>query len=255
MLPLFVYFLSSFMIPDWKGGCTYGWVDCFYLGKLTLTPIVLLATGALYAVELFEPGRLSDKGAALALFLGSLTAAVCFLFGLLYVAELKGAAIFLFVPLYIAVWHGVRAWKLRSAFGSDPLAWMLAFIGSIPLWVWSVLWSKQLYASLPSTAPDCFVVTAASHGHASFVGPFIKVAHKGNRRRANLQLATLWQFESLWRNRSPHSHAMFRRAYNRVGPAVAKRINHPVLADMAYILIKPVELAARLILNLNRNQI
>jgi len=254
MLPLFVFFLSSFLIPEWKGGCTYGWVDCFYLGKLALSPIVLWATGALYAVELFEPGRLRDKDAALALFLGSIVAGVCFLFGLLYAPELKGISLFLFVPFYIAVWHGFRAWKLRSTFGSDPLPWMLVFIGSIPFWVWSVIWSKQLYANLPATAPSgCFVVTAASRGHAAFVGPFTEVIHNGNHRRANLQLATLWQFESLWLNRAPRSHAIFRRAYNQVGLIVAQHINHPLLADIAYILIKPAELTARLIIYSNRN--
>jgi len=255
LLPLFIFFFSAFLIPEWKGVATHGWLDCFHKGKLLLFPIVLFATGSLYAVELFPPNRLREKGAALGLFLGCITATVCFVFGLSCLPALQGLGLFLVVPLYTAVWQGIRVWKLRGVFGSDPLPWMLALIGSVPLWVWSVMWSKKLYANLPATAPDCFVVTAASRGHASFVGPFIEIPHKEQQRSANLQLATLWQFESLWRNRSPRSHASFRRVYNRVGPVMAKRIQHPLLADFAFILIKPIELTARLIIYSNRNNV
>src|SRR5437868_5350423 len=52
ILPLFVFVLSGALVPDWKGGATHGWIDCFHQGKFVLGPLVLWATVAFYAVEI-----------------------------------------------------------------------------------------------------------------------------------------------------------------------------------------------------------
>lgn len=251
MLPLFIFFFSAFLVPEWKGGCPHGWIDCFHQGKLALTPIVLWATAALYAVELFEPARLTRYGVVLGLFLGTIVATVCFLFGLVFVGA-HAMALWLLVPLYVAVWHGIRAWQLTRAMKTGLVPRALAVVGSLPFWVWSVMWSRNVFEALPDKAPDCFVVTAAASGHKQFVGSFLETSHNGRKLPANQQLITLWQFEALWRTHAPASHAICRRVYNHVGPVVARRITSPWLADATYIAIKPMELVARLIVSINK---
>ena len=46
---------------------------------------------------------------------------------------------------------------------------------------------------------------------------------------------------------------MFRCVYNRIGPAVARRIRHPLLADVAFVALKPFEWIARFILWISQN--
>ena len=46
-LPLVFFFLSAALSPDSKAASHHGWIDCFYLGKLALTPFVLWASAAL----------------------------------------------------------------------------------------------------------------------------------------------------------------------------------------------------------------
>jgi hypothetical protein len=111
------------------------------------------------------------------------------------------------------------------------------------------LWSQQVFASLPDNQPSCFVVTAASRGHERIVGPIVEVIRAGATCHANRQLLTLWQFENLWRASAPQFHAAFRRAYNRVGPALARRITSPWLADIVFLVLKPAEILARIALS------
>lgn len=247
VLPLFIFFFSAFLVPDWKGGCRHGWIDCFHLGKLALTPIVLWATAALYAVEVFAPERLTRYSVALGLVLGTTVAAVCFLFGVVAIGVQHAMALWLLVPLYIAVWHGIRARQMIQRMNIGVFSCVVAFLSSLPFWVWSVIWSRHIYTALPNKPPDCFVVTAASRGHKNLVGPFLEVRHNGQPRRANLQLIVLWQFEALWRAHAPGSHAAFRRAYNSIGPAIARCITSPWLADAVYVVRIPAALLARLI--------
>ena len=118
--------------------------------------------------------------------------------------------------------------------------------GGLPLWLASGFWSWKVFESLPDKAPQgCFVVTAASRGHANIVGPLLEIEHCGRKEFANRQLITLRRFELLWNQRAPHCHAMFRRGYNKLGPVIASKINSPITADVAYVALKPVEIVAR----------
>jgi hypothetical protein len=242
VLPLFVFFFSSFMVPEWKGECRHGWLDCFIVSKLALTPFVLTATAALYGVEVLGIKNGAKKWMALAIYLGALVSVVCLIFGLVCI----GFPVWMWVPFYVATWYSIRAIQLAQ---TAPLKfwnyfWVTAC--SIPFWVLSWFWSLQIYKSLPDKAPDgCFIVTAAARGHGKFVGPFFEIKRNGRRIFANQQLFTLWQFENLWRSRSPRSHRNFRRIYNRFGPFIAAQIKSPWLADLVFIAIKPAEIAAR----------
>ena len=251
MLPLFVFFFSAFLVPDWKGACRHGWLDCFHLGKLALAPLVLWATGALYAVEVCQIDPPFKRAIGLGLFTGVLIAGGCFLYGLFFLGgEVKAMLLWLLVPLYIAVWDATLLVKIMPHSKLDPFAFVVTFLGSIPFWVGGVIWSRRVFESLPEKPPSCFVVTAASRGHRRFVGPFVITHRHGDPRSANRQLITFWQLEQLWRERAPQKHATFRRGYNAVGPIIARQIRSSWLADVTYLALKPAELTARLLIQL-----
>lgn len=253
LVPLFVFLASAFLVPEWKGGCDHGWLDCFHLGKLALTPIVLWALGALYALDVYKVKNRTHPLIVLGFFLGAIVSAYCFLYGFLtYGTSRDEGRLFLLVPLYVAVWYLYRAVELIRSADIKPLSYLLALCGSLPLWALSYIWSRQIYLDLPETPPECFVATAAARGHRSFVGPFAEVRRGERTREANRQLVILWQLEDLWRGRAPGSHRAFRRAYNLVGPLVARRITTPLAADLAYAALKPLETLAAVIISLDR---
>lgn len=249
LMPLGVFLLSAFLVPEWKGGCKHGWLDCFHLGKLTLTPLVLWAIGSLYMLEVQRPKPPYAGGLVLGLLVGAIVASGCFVFGVLSAdGDWKAAALFLLVPLYSAIWHTVRLILIVHQSGVGLVTCLLSLLGMIPFWFAGALWSKKIFAALPDQPPSCFVVTAAGRGHRGFVGPFLEVAHRGHHRVANRQLVTLWQLEELWQTRAPLTHKSFRKIYNCAGPIIARQINSPWLADAAYVALKPVEYIAALII-------
>jgi hypothetical protein len=86
------------------------------------------------------------------------------------------------------------------------------------------------YNKLPKTPPSCFIVTAATTGHTIVVG------------REKTQLRNFENFEKLLMVKKPYLHYRLRRIYNYAGPVVANIINkNRFLADLTYILLKPVE--------------
>jgi hypothetical protein len=154
------------------------------------------------------------------------------------------------VPFYVAAWYWLRAVQLLRASKLSLLTHALSLLFTAPLWIGSLIWSKRIYDALPDQRPSCFVVTAASRGHPTLVGPFTEITHRGRSRRANGQLATFWRLEERWQAGEPASHRVFRRIYNRVGPLIARRVRHPLLADAVWLALKPAELLVRLILRL-----
>jgi hypothetical protein len=107
------------------------------------------------------------------------------------------------------------------------------------LWWWGSRLAKAKYAQLPETSPDCFVVSAASHGHTKIVNSYVCPI---TGRITNGQLRRFRRFERLWRKAYPKGHAAFRSIYNAIGPFVASRIHHPIAADLTYFALKPFEL-------------
>jgi hypothetical protein len=202
VLPLFVFGFSSFMEPEWKGACVHAWLDCFITGKLALTPLVLLATAALYALEIFRVENRTARWIVAGIFLGAIVSSICFVFGAVCIG-FKGDVFkwWLLVPLYVAIWYSARAAELMKAARLNFRTYLISLICSLPFWLASWLWSRSLYASLPNQAPsNCFIVTAAGRGHAAFVGRHIEIEHNGRRLLINQQLITFWQFEKVWRN-------------------------------------------------------
>ncbi len=246
VLPIFVFVMSGFLLPEWKGACPHGWIDCFIVGKLALAPMVLVGAAAWYRIEVLGITGPPPRWIVVAMVLGAVTADVCLVFGLCSI----GFSRWMLVPVYVAIWYSARALQLvvTSEVGWACICGWLA--GSLPLWLGSLFWSQQAYQSLPDKAPTgCFIVTAAGRGHRKCVGPFYELDHNGRRLEANQQLLRFWQLEERWCSVSPRSHRQFRRVYNRFGPVLAARIKSPWLSDATYLALKPAEYLAVLLIS------
>lgn len=118
-----------------------------------------------------------------------------------------------------------------------------------PIWLggWGASWGGAIhlmlieYSKLPLTKPDCYVSTVAARGHPWIVGSEeARVSHTVTIR-VNDQMRRLKAAELVLSVILPHCHRFCRRVYNFLGPKLARRLNHPLLADVAYLTLKPLE--------------
>ena len=131
--------------------------------------------------------------------------------------------------------------RLRTAEGR-PRARVL-----VPVWVgaYGASWAAAVaaairtYRALPTTQPSgCYVVTAAARGHPRFVRSRVVRGVPVNDQLRRLKCA-----EIALATAAPSLHRAVRRAYDLVGPVLAATMIHPLLADLAYAVLKPVEWA------------
>jgi len=128
------------------------------------------------------------------------------------------------------------------------VSWFAAHCGA---WRLSFLWMLEEYSRLPTTPPQrCFVCTAVASGHPRVVQGEDYFAPNGTAFRVNDQLRILKAFELLLVSISPKSHFVCRWIYDRLGPRLAALLVHPLLADVGYLLLKPVEWTALVCLRL-----
>jgi len=121
--------------------------------------------------------------------------------------------------------------------------WLGAYLGA---WRLSVMWMLQEYAKLPTEPPhDCYVCTAAARGHRRLVGTEVVASRGGASHLVNDQMRYLKAAELVLASITPDGHRVCRRLYDRVGPMLAGLLVHPVLADLAYLTLKPPEWTAR----------
>jgi len=116
--------------------------------------------------------------------------------------------------------------------------------GYLAAWRFAVREAHEIYASLPTTPPDCYVATAAARGHSCVVRTWPITTRSGDSFRVNSQMQGLKCAELALMASTPRVHRLCRRAYDTVGPPLATSLHHPLLADLAYLLLKPVEWAA-----------
>ena len=249
VVPLGVFALSVLLTPEWKGGCEYGWLDCFHTGKLALTPLVLYALAAFYALDVLRVRNRTHWWIVSGMWLGAILGLgfLAFFFAMAGMPSLHwnaGMWIVLAVLLYVTAWPLVRAVQLSRERSRGIAFYVTTVFTSLPFWLASAVWSGRIYSSLPEEPPDCFIATAALRGHASLVGPFNTIVRGGRVRRANRQLFTFWALEDLWRAALPRSHQAFRMVYNVLGYQSAKAIRRRWTADGVYLLLKPLEVVA-----------
>jgi len=125
----------------------------------------------------------------------------------------------------------------------------LAFVSSV---VAKYPLAKSYYDQLPDEPPDtCFIVTAATRGHANVVRTWYD---DSSNAVVNQQLINFWAFEEWLRGSFPVSHRNLRKVYNFIGPMIARLIVFKWQANVVYWLLKPAEFVANMIRMIaNRN--
>jgi hypothetical protein len=118
------------------------------------------------------------------------------------------------------------------------LAWLFSFIIA-----WRIAISKtiEVYASLPEHPPNCYIATAAAKGHPRFVKSKPLVTGNGRTVWLNAQVKYFKCAELALMAMFPGGHKICRDLYDCVGTQLACVITHPILADMVYISLKPIE--------------
>jgi hypothetical protein len=144
----------------------------------------------------------------------------------------------------------VRHGKVEEAAKRSVKTWFSALAVTI---VVKALLAMRFYASLPVERPsgygDCFVVSAAAQGHKHIVRSEYD-GHLG--RTVNKQWHTLRTFENHLVKHQPTFHSRLRHFYNYIGPPIATCIRSPFVADLMYLLLKPIEWLARLYLFISK---
>ena len=129
---------------------------------------------------------------------------------------------------------------------------LAAWLGTYAIaWRYDIMKMFELYAALPpQPPPDCYIATAAAQGHPRVVGSRLVQRADGRSMPVNGQLQVLKLAELALLAVKPRWHTALRRMYDVGGKALARRIHNPLLADIAYLLLKPVEWLARWLLKL-----
>jgi len=95
---------------------------------------------------------------------------------------------------------------------------------------------------------DCdqghYLCTVAAKGHKKFVRPIRLGERRGGKIICNRQLLVSNAFEELLQEHMPIVHKRIKKTYNRVGNVVHRYygiFNNKYVADMVYVLMKPLE--------------
>ena len=129
--------------------------------------------------------------------------------------------------------------------GLGTFAWLSAYTFALRF---NILKMFELYNALPTEPPNCYIATAAAKGHPRFVGSREVTLASGKSMPVNRQLQRLKAFEIALMSVSAPSHRMMRRVYDVLGKWLAKQIQNPLLADIAYLILVPVELLSFFVL-------
>lgn len=150
---------------------------------------------------------------------------------------MAGIAIKLFKTYEINV--RLSGWQTTSMLG-----WLTAYGFA---WRFSILQAIDVYHSLPTQPPGCYIATASARGHPRFVGSTLMVTPQG-KMYITPQLQTLKCAEIALMALTPQLHKQLRLIYDHFGPPLAARLTPPFLADLAWLMLKPVEWVALLTL-------
>ena len=191
---------------------------------------------------------------------GTIAARIVFVVILIAIVT-GGAGIFVVAPMLLGTCWCMGIYSYTSAlvwsenrskqFG---LVWFLGTISWVGVYFAALRNSIQLaileYQKLPTEPPPtCYICTAAANGHRRFVGRFTdsSVSFPANRQLQRIKCG-----EFAVRAISPTVHRRLRLIYDRIGPPAARLLRHPLAADAAYVLLKPIEITVLLVLTLLR---
>lgn len=86
-----------------------------------------------------------------------------------------------------------------------------------------------------------YLCTVAAGGHRKLVRPQRMGVRHGHRVIVNRQLCVANAFEQILEEKTPRFHRAVRRFYDNYGFPIAKLIHSPYIADLIYLLMKPLE--------------
>lgn len=98
---------------------------------------------------------------------------------------------------------------------------------------------------------DHYLCSVAANGHQNVVKPIRLGKRNGNDIICNRQLLISNAFEDLIQEKFPSTHHIIRTEYNKVGNLIHRHyhlFNNKYLADLIYLLMKPLELIFILVL-------
>lgn len=128
-------------------------------------------------------------------------------------------------------------WSVSLLFGQQPDAAVRAFTNTAQ-------WTFSTRTPPPAVTVDShYLCTAALVGHRRVVRPTRAGVRHGRRIVVNRQLCVANAFEQLLEERVPRTHRLIRGSYHRFGLPVSRWIRTPLVADMTYLFMKPLEWA------------
>lgn len=121
----------------------------------------------------------------------------------------------------------------------------------IKAWTETSDWALSAKKAPPNIQFDeHYLCTVAAGGHEKIVKPKRMGIRHGHRVVVNRQLCVANAFEQLISEKVPKFHKMVRTVYDKYGFPVAKLIRSRYVADLIYILMKPLEWLFLLVLYL-----
>jgi hypothetical protein len=246
-LPVLSYLVLQFTQTSIsKNDCPNGWIDCYFNASGIQAPLYLW-----FVISIFynEESR-ADLNKSQSWVIGGII--VGNVFNLTMLSYLFGSPLetgFLFFSV-IQVYLIFKLIKAIQIYKPSILIYpIMLCISSLFTYI-NVLLAKAKYESLPDSLPsDCFIVTAASNGHSRIVKSFTCSA---TGHITNTQLITFKRFEYFWKDTFPRSYSTFRIVYNYIGPKIASCIKSKILADIMYIILKPIEIICQIIICFRR---
>lgn len=232
LLTVGFYSLLAVVVP-WAGG----WLIALLFrkfGEVLFILIALLTVLGVILVWALTEAAVGDLLMAMVL----IPCLLC-----LFCAAPWAVASYTVMTIYALRNSGVKRMRFSLAQLLGVLTWLAAYLGA---WRTSALLMLQQYAKLPTEQPEgCYVCTAAARGHRRLVGDEYHATASGRVYRVTDQMRYLKAAELLLAGISPPAHRVCRRAYDLIGPPLAAAMGHPLLADAAYLSLKPAEWLCR----------
>lgn len=112
----------------------------------------------------------------------------------------------------------------------------------IKAWTETADWTLSLKEAPQNIEYDeHYLCTVASGGHKKIVKPVRKGIRHGHEVIVNRQLCIANAFEQILEEKTPRFHKLVRGIYDRYGFPVARLIKSKWIADIIYIVMKPLE--------------
>lgn len=124
---------------------------------------------------------------------------------------------------------------------------LLALFGQRPdylikAWTETSDWTLSTQTAPPNLYMDeHYLCTVAAGGHEKVVKPVRMGERHGHRVVVNRQLCIANAFEQILEERTPRLHRTVRLVYDKYGLPVARLIKSKWVADVVYLLMKPLE--------------